>query len=133
LRPDDNEPTPLTASGTIGTWLQDPKGGPLIRELLDKGGFDESTLAPVRGLPLQQLVALSRGQLPQSVVDDLVSRANLGVEQAEDFEESMTWQERVTAGRFDGRIVIGRIVIAAVVAGRLSAPIGFPTLPVRFT
>jgi hypothetical protein len=39
--------TPLTASSTIGTWLQDPEGGPLIRKLLEKGGFDESTLAPV--------------------------------------------------------------------------------------
>ncbi|HMI34680.1 MAG TPA: hypothetical protein VK499_11255 [Propionibacteriaceae bacterium] len=61
--------TPLTASSTIGTWLQDPDGGALIRKLLEKGGFDESTLAPVRDLPLQQLVALSRGKLPQSVVD----------------------------------------------------------------
>jgi hypothetical protein len=61
--------TPLTASSTIGTWLQDPDGGALIRKLLEKGGFDESTLAPVRDLPLQRLVALSRGQLPQSVVD----------------------------------------------------------------
>jgi hypothetical protein len=61
--------TPLTASSTIGTWLQDPEGGPLIRKLLEKGGFGESTLAPVRDLPLQRLVALSRGQLPQGVVD----------------------------------------------------------------
>ena len=37
------KPTPLTASSTIGTWLQDPVGGPLIRELSEKGGFDEST------------------------------------------------------------------------------------------
>jgi hypothetical protein len=41
-------PTPPTASSTIGTWLKDPVGGPLMRELLAKGGFDESTLAPVR-------------------------------------------------------------------------------------
>jgi hypothetical protein len=58
--------TPLTASSTIGTWLQDPEGGPLIRNLLERGGFDESTLAPVRDLPLQQLVALSRGQLARA-------------------------------------------------------------------
>ncbi|MGH3338110.1 MAG: hypothetical protein ACRDPL_04665 [Propionibacteriaceae bacterium] len=44
------ESTPLTASSTIGTWLQDPEGGPLIRKLLERGGFDESTLAPVRDL-----------------------------------------------------------------------------------
>ena len=81
-------------------------GGPLIRELLEKGGFDESTLAPVRNLPLQQLVPLSRGQLRQNVVDDLVSRANVGVVPTQDSEESMVWQERVTPGRFDGQTVI---------------------------
>ena len=40
------ESKPLTANGSIGTWLHHPEGGPLIRELLALGGFDESTLAP---------------------------------------------------------------------------------------
>jgi hypothetical protein len=66
--------TPLTASSTIGTWLQDPDGGALIRKLLEKGGFDESTLAPVRDLPLQQLVALSRASCPRAW---LMPRINL--------------------------------------------------------
>jgi hypothetical protein len=66
--------TPLTASSTIGTWLQDPEGGPLIRKLLEKGGFGESTLAPVRDLPLQQLVALSRASCPRAW---LMPRINL--------------------------------------------------------
>ena len=113
------ESMPLTASSTIGTWLQDPEGGPLIRKLLEKGGFDESTLAPVRDLPLQQLVALSRGQLAQSVVDDLVSQANAGVVPTEDSEETMVWQERVTPGRFDGRTVI--VTGAASGIGRATA------------
>ncbi len=113
------ESMPLTASSTIGTWLQDPEGGPLIRKLLERGGFDESTLAPVRDLPLQQLVALSRGQLAQSVVDDLVSQANAGVVPTEDSEETMVWQERVTPGRFDGRTVI--VTGAASGIGRATA------------
>ena len=54
-------PKPLTAKSSIGTWLQHPEGGPLIRELLAQGGFDESTLAPIRDLPLQHLVPLSQG------------------------------------------------------------------------
>ena len=33
----------------------------------------------MRGLPPQQLIALSQGQMPQSVVDDLVRAANGGV------------------------------------------------------
>jgi hypothetical protein len=75
----DKTSTPSTAKSSIGTWLQHPAGGPLIRELLAQRGFDESTLAPVRELPLQQLVTLSQGQLSQAVVDDLVLRANGGV------------------------------------------------------
>jgi hypothetical protein len=61
-------------------------------------GSTESKLAPVRDLPLQQLVALSRGQLPQSVLDDLVMQANAGVVPIEDSEESEVWQEHVTPG-----------------------------------
>jgi hypothetical protein len=47
------ESKPLTANSSISTWLQHPDVGPLIRELLAQRGFDESTLAPVRDLPLE--------------------------------------------------------------------------------
>ena len=76
------------------------------------------TLAPVRGLPLQQLVAMSQGQLPQSVVDDLVLRANGGVMPAEDVEDG-GWAERVTPGRFAGKTVI--VTGAASGIGRATA------------
>ena len=99
------EPKPLTAGSTIGDWLEHPEGGPLIRAVLGaQGGFDESMLAPVRGLPLQQLVAMSQGQLPQAVVDDLVLQANGGV--APEDAEPTGWTEQVTAGRFAGRTVV---------------------------
>lgn len=68
----------LTAHSTIGDWMNDPTGGPLIRGLFEKTGADPELLTPVLGLPLQQLVAMSQGQLPQSVVDDLVRAANNG-------------------------------------------------------
>ncbi len=74
-----SEQTPLTASSTIAQWLDSEVGGPLIRGFLAGSGGSEDSLAPVRGLPLQQLVALSQGQLPQSVIDDLVRQANDGV------------------------------------------------------
>src|SRR5881398_1018084 len=94
----------LTANSSIGDWLEHPEGGPLIRRVLGQGGsFDEQMLAPVRNLPLQQLVPLSQGQLPQSVVDDLVRSANGGVTPE---EEQTGWQERVTSGRFTGWTVI---------------------------
>jgi NAD(P)-dependent dehydrogenase (short-subunit alcohol dehydrogenase family) len=95
----------LTASSTIGQWLDDQEGGALIRAVLGaQGGFDESLLAPVRGLPLQQLVAMSQGQLPQSVIDDLVLRANDGTVPEE--TEPSGWVERVAEGRFAGRTVV---------------------------
>jgi len=74
-------------------------------------------LAPLKGLPLQQLVALSQGQLPQSVVDDLVLKANGGVMPEE--TESTGWTEKVTPGRFSGKTVI--VTGAASGIGRATA------------
>src|SRR5690606_12676768 len=116
----------LTAKNSVGTWLKHPIGGPLIRQLLAQAGVDEKVLAPVKLLPLQSLVAMSQGQMPQSLVDDLVEKANSGdpsviegldaaapaeVEVAEadapadDFEPE-PWEEAITPGRFAGKTVI---------------------------
>ncbi|NRG42623.1 SDR family NAD(P)-dependent oxidoreductase [Rathayibacter sp. VKM Ac-2835] len=109
----------LTAQSSIGEWLNNPEGSALIRDVLGgaAGGFDEAKLAPVRSLPLQQLVALSQGQLTQSVVDDLVLRANGGV--MPEAVESTGWRESVVAGRFTGRTVI--VTGAASGIGRATA------------
>ncbi|MFP3467468.1 SDR family NAD(P)-dependent oxidoreductase [Leifsonia sp. SIMBA_070] len=110
------DPKPLTAHSTIGEWLSHPTGAPLIQGLLAQSGVNEDMLAPVRGLPLQQLVALSQGQMPQSVVDDLVLQANDGVMP----EDVVTgWVEKVTPGRFEGRTVI--VTGAASGIGRATA------------
>ncbi len=97
-------------------------------------------LAPVRALPLQQLVAVSQGQLPQAVVDELVLHVNDGVMPTEESSPGV-WTERVTPGRFDGSTVIvtgaasgigratasriaregGRVIAVAVSAERLEA------------
>ncbi|MEO7016251.1 MAG: SDR family NAD(P)-dependent oxidoreductase [Leifsonia sp.] len=109
---------PLTAQSSIGDWLDHPEGGALIRAVLGAAGaFDESQLAPVKGLPLQQLVALSQGQLPQSVVDDLVLRANDGVMPEE--VAASGWNESLTTGRFAGQTVI--VTGAASGIGRATA------------
>ncbi|GLW27347.1 SDR family NAD(P)-dependent oxidoreductase [Actinoplanes regularis] len=109
----------VTASSTIGDWLAHPEGGPALRELLGRGGaFDESQLAPVRGLPLRQLVELSQGQLPQAAVDALVLRVNGGVVPDEE-PDSGAWRERITPGRFDGKTVI--VTGAASGIGRATA------------
>ena len=94
--------TPITAARTIGEWLEHPTGGPAIREMLAASGTDEGALGPALTMPLQQLVALSGGQMPQSVVDDLLRAANGG----ELPEASGLWVERITPGRFDGQSVV---------------------------
>lgn len=111
-----SEKTPLTASSSIGDWLDSEIGGPLVRGLLAASGAPADTLAPLRGLPLQQLVALSQGQMPQSVVDDLVLKANDGVMP----EAAATgWTEKITPGRFAGKTVI--VTGAASGIGRATA------------
>ncbi|MDT0547530.1 MULTISPECIES: SDR family oxidoreductase [Streptomyces] len=111
-------PPPLTAHSTIDAWLTHPKGAPLIEALLEQAGVPQEMLAPVRTLPLQQLVAVSQGQLPQAVVDELVLQVNDGVMPAEESGPSR-WTERVTAGRFDGKTVI--VTGAASGIGRATA------------
>ena len=103
---------PLTAKSSIGDWLNHPVGGPLMREMLAAGGQDESALKPVRLFSLQRMVALSQGKMPQSVVDDLVLRANGGTapvadeDDEQDDADAAAWVERITPGRFDGKTVI---------------------------
>ncbi|MHA6799979.1 SDR family NAD(P)-dependent oxidoreductase [Bounagaea algeriensis] len=133
-----DERAPLTGRSPVGTWLDHPDGGPLIRELLARGGFEEEALAPVRQTPLGDLVAMSGGALSQEVVDELVARANGGV-MPDSTEAEGGWQERIVPGRFDGKTVIvtgaasgigratasriaregGRVVAVDIAAGRL--------------
>ncbi|MGV9194480.1 SDR family NAD(P)-dependent oxidoreductase [Microbacterium sp. MC2] len=94
---------PLTAQSTIGEWLDSDVGGPIILELLAASCASAESLAPVRGLPLQQMVALSQGKMPQAVVDGLVLKANGGVMPE---AEATGWVEKITPGRFDGKTII---------------------------
>lgn len=94
----------LTAHSTIGEWLNDPTGGELIKGMLAQAGANPDSLTPVLGLPLQQMVVLSQGQMPQSVVDDLVRAAN-GGEIPEDAAPTR-WVEKISPARFAGKTVI---------------------------
>jgi NAD(P)-dependent dehydrogenase (short-subunit alcohol dehydrogenase family) len=99
-----SEATTLTANSTIAQWLDHPIGGELVRGLLTQAGVNEDKLAPVRGLPLQQLVALSQGKMPQEVIDGLVLQTNGGVAPTEQADAG--WREVVMPGRFAGKTVI---------------------------
>lgn len=100
-----DESTPLTANSTVGTWLDHPEGGPLVRGLLQAAGAGAEALAPMRSLPLQQMVVMSQGQMPQATVDDLVLQANGGIT-PEETGEAAGWVEKITAGRFSEMTVI---------------------------
>ncbi len=110
--------TPLTANTSIGTWIEHPVGGELLRELLAPAGTSVDSLRAVSSLPLQQLVALSQGLMPQEAIDALVLRANDGV-MPEEEGESGAWTERITDGRFSGKTVI--VTGAASGIGRATA------------
>jgi NAD(P)-dependent dehydrogenase (short-subunit alcohol dehydrogenase family) len=123
---------PLTGDSSIGTWIDHPVGGPLIGELLAQGGQKPEALRPVRRLALKRLIALSKGQFSQEIVDQLVARAAAGeapvggsadgastagtdlgdtpdLGNTEDGPvpvERPEWTERVDQGRFSGQTVI---------------------------
>ena len=110
---------PLTADSSVGTWLDDPIGGAIMRDLLAQGGQDVSALRPVRMLALKRLVKMSRGMMTMEMVDDLVARAASGTapesagtvveassEPVTPAVERPAWVERVSLGRFTGKTVI---------------------------
>ncbi len=102
---------PLTAKSSLGTWLDDPVGRPIITRLVEEGGQDISVLKPARMFSLQRLVKMSQGMLTQEMVDAMVLEANGGVAVEADpddepEEEAAPWTEKTVPGRFDGKTVI---------------------------
>ncbi len=95
----------LTSKATIGTWLDHPVGGELLRGLLAQGGQSADALTPARGLPLRQLVAMSNGALSEEVVEQLVRGANGGELPPEENEEDAP-VDLPSGARFAGRTVI---------------------------
>jgi NAD(P)-dependent dehydrogenase (short-subunit alcohol dehydrogenase family) len=116
--------TRLTGDSSIGTWLDDPIGGPIMNELLAQAGQNASVMKPVRRLALKRLIKLSQGAFTAEMIDDLVARAAAGEvpagtaatagsdDVADDAEpsapaaETPEWVEKPTAGRFSGKTVI---------------------------
>lgn len=100
----------LTTHSTVGEWLDHPIGGQILAGLLEQGGATAESLAPARGLPLQQLVALSGGRFPAEALDAVVAAyrqaAPEEAAQAEAAVEAAGWVEVVTPGRFAGETVI---------------------------
>ena len=114
--------TTLTGDSSVGTWLDHPVGGPILRDLLAQAGQSADTLRPVRRLAIKRLVKLSKGSFPPELIDELVRKVDAGEvpasasEEAPDATASVDtdvaaverpeWVERVSAGRFTGKTVI---------------------------
>lgn len=125
---------PLSGDSSIATWLDDPVGGAILRDLLAQGGQSAEVFKPVRRLAIKRLVKMSRGAFTQEMLDDLVRRAAAGdvpsgaagadaaapsatpapsedgsVADAPTAGESAPlreWSERIDGGRFADRTVI---------------------------
>ncbi|MBT2517110.1 SDR family NAD(P)-dependent oxidoreductase [Streptomyces sp. ISL-90] len=123
-------PAPLSGDSSIGTWLDHPVGGPILRDLLAQAGQNAEVMRPVRRLAIKRLVKLSRGSFTQEQVDELVRRAAAGDVPATAGDAQATtdaaaatssegteadtappierpeWVERIDSGRFTGKTVI---------------------------
>ena len=121
-------PKSLTGDDSIKTWLADPVGGPILRDLLAQSGQDADVLRPVQRLALKRLIKLSKGQFSQELVDELVARVAAGdvpagaaasadgaaeaSDEATDAADAAPeverpeWVERIDRGRFSGKTVI---------------------------
>ncbi len=102
---------PLTTHSTVGDWLDHPVGGPIFAALLAEGGATTDSLSPARGLPLNQLVAMSGGKFPAAAVDGMLAayrQASPEDAAAADAagEPAAAWTEVITPGRFTGQTVI---------------------------
>ncbi|AWB85230.1 SDR family NAD(P)-dependent oxidoreductase [Mycetocola zhujimingii] len=118
-----NTATPLTADSAIGTWIDHPVGGAILRDMLAQGGQTPEVMRPVRRLAIKRLVTLSKGSFTQEMLDALVERAAAGdapqsapgtdAAPAADSDtpaaapvERPQWVERISTGRFTGKTVI---------------------------
>ena len=114
----------LSGDSSVGTWLDDPTGGPILRDLLAQAGQSADVLRPVRRLALKRLVKLSKGSFPPELIDELVRRVGAGdvptpavgtdaaappvapVAPGPAPVERPDWVERIDNGRFTGKTVI---------------------------
>lgn len=113
--------TPLSGDSSIGTWIDHPVGGPIIRDMLAGGGQSVEALRPVRRLAIKRLITLSKGQFTQEMIDGLLARVEAGevpdaagaadspaaaAGTTDDAAQRPEWAERIDSGRFAGKTVI---------------------------
>jgi NAD(P)-dependent dehydrogenase (short-subunit alcohol dehydrogenase family) len=115
--------TGLSGETRVGDWLKHPQGGIVFREMLAQGGQTERALIPVKRMSLNKLIAMSKGQFTQEMLDGMVARAEELAEgggsvsareepatasgsDVPEASELPEWEEKVTGGRFAGQTLI---------------------------
>ena len=103
----------LTTHSTVGDWLDHPVGGRILADFLAQGGATPDSLAPARGLALEQLVAMSGGKFPAEALDALLAAYREAApdevaagDAADDEPAAAGWSEQITPGRFAGQTVV---------------------------
>ncbi|WP_371131249.1 SDR family NAD(P)-dependent oxidoreductase [Microbacterium sp.] len=96
--------SPLTSKNTIQEWLDDATGGPILRDMLVRGGRSEGDLQPVRQLSLRKLAELGSGSFPAEMIPSLVAAANGGAIPSEENDDLLG--APLASARFDGKTVI---------------------------
>lgn len=115
---------PLNGDSSIETWLADPVGGAVLRDMLAQNGQSADAFRPVKKFAIKRLIKLSQGAFTQEMLDGLIAKvaegaastdtpadaANTETSNADDEAapevELRTWTERIDQGRFAGKSVI---------------------------
>jgi acetyl esterase len=74
----DNALAALDADSSIGEWLEHPGGAAALGEVIAALGGSAEALAPVRALPLRDLTPITRGQVGEDLIEELVRAARTG-------------------------------------------------------
>lgn len=109
-RPKTDARRPLGTWSTVGTWLEDEVGAPLIRQVLTGAGMAPEALPLLRNIPVGRLL-----QGKEAMIDDLASSANVGRSGRAPRPGALRW----TPGRFAGKTAI--VTGAASGIGRATA------------
>jgi NAD(P)-dependent dehydrogenase (short-subunit alcohol dehydrogenase family) len=108
----------ITGESTVAEWLDHPVGGAIFRDMLHQAGQNESVLRIVRKLSLNRLIAMSKGQFTQEMLDNMIKKANSGEMPAGVLAAPAAatpavsqpplpeWQEKIMPERFTGKTVI---------------------------
>ena len=109
----------LSGDSSIETWLADPVGGAVLRDMLAQNGQSADAFRPVKKFAIKRLIKLSQGAFTQEMLDGLIAKVAEGTAPADvpadatDGEretapevELRTWTERIDRGRFDGKSII---------------------------